>query len=243
MLKELQDFGLSEKEAQVYLATMELAKATVQQIAQKSKVNRATTYVQLDSLKERGLISQVNQGTKTFFVAERPEKVKKLIEKEKSEVLFKESEFNKILPDLKAIYNAQKDRPNVRFYEGEEGLDSYREELLRNPQEFMYSIILLKKDFEAIYEKTIIKISSKVKDYRMLYACSTNLEVLEKLQKQLKSFKIKKVNLDIKSEIVIIPNRVLISNSHGKPLAVVIEDPIMAQTFKQVYEMFWSLIK
>ena len=41
--KELQKIGLSEKEAKVYLAALELGQASVQNIARKAEVNRATT--------------------------------------------------------------------------------------------------------------------------------------------------------------------------------------------------------
>ena len=52
--KELQDLGLSEKEAKVYLTALEMGAETAQNIAKKANVNRATTYVQIDSLKAKG---------------------------------------------------------------------------------------------------------------------------------------------------------------------------------------------
>ena len=50
MLKELQDIGLSEKEARVYLAALEIGRATADQLAKHAKIVRPTTYVQLQSL-------------------------------------------------------------------------------------------------------------------------------------------------------------------------------------------------
>ena len=58
LIQELGHLGLSEKEAAVYLASLELGPAPVQDISHKAKVNRATTYVMIESLMGRGLISR-----------------------------------------------------------------------------------------------------------------------------------------------------------------------------------------
>ena len=50
---ELKKLNFSDKEARVYLALLELGEAPVQKIAEKAKVNRATTYVILESLKKK----------------------------------------------------------------------------------------------------------------------------------------------------------------------------------------------
>ena len=83
---DLMDIGLSEKEAAVYLALLELGSDTVQHIAKKSAVNRATTYVILDSLKKKGVVSTVEKGTKTHFQAESPESLRKLIRLQEAEI-------------------------------------------------------------------------------------------------------------------------------------------------------------
>ena len=71
--KDIEKLGLSEKEAKVYLASLELGPSPVQVISQKSKVNRATTYVVIDSLMAMGLMSTYDEGKKTFFTSESPE--------------------------------------------------------------------------------------------------------------------------------------------------------------------------
>ena len=48
--KELEHLGLSDKEAKVYLAALEMGPSPVQDISHKAHVNRATTYVMIESL-------------------------------------------------------------------------------------------------------------------------------------------------------------------------------------------------
>ena len=60
MTKEkLQKLGLSDKEASVYLAMLELGPSVVSDIAKKANINRSTVYVVLEFLKKRGIPSQL----------------------------------------------------------------------------------------------------------------------------------------------------------------------------------------
>ncbi|MCX6729918.1 MAG: BlaI/MecI/CopY family transcriptional regulator, partial [Candidatus Portnoybacteria bacterium] len=69
----LQQFGLSNNEAKVYLAGLEIGQASIQDLAQKSQVKRTTIYTVLEGLKEKGLMSQIKRGSKAFLVSENPE--------------------------------------------------------------------------------------------------------------------------------------------------------------------------
>ena len=143
--QDLQNIGLSEKEAAVYLALLELGSDTVQNIAQKAKVNRTTTYVILDALAKKGIVSTMDKGKagkvgtgfngKTHFSAESPEALLRLIRLEEAEVQTRKKELHAMLPQLKGVYNLAENKPVVRFYEGKEGLKAMHDEFLRSPVE------------------------------------------------------------------------------------------------------------
>ena len=58
---------MSEKEARVYLYALELGATTADKLAKHAKVNRSTTYVQLESLMKNGLIRDLKVGDKTLI--------------------------------------------------------------------------------------------------------------------------------------------------------------------------------
>ncbi|MHB8830868.1 MAG: TrmB family transcriptional regulator [Patescibacteria group bacterium] len=127
LITRLAEYGLSEKESLVYLAMLELGPASVQDIAKKAGVNRATTYVMIESLKRRGLMSTFDKGRKTFFVAESPEHLKRLSETELRAAEEKASRLKQSLPLFMALFNsASASKPMVRYYEGEEGVSTCR---------------------------------------------------------------------------------------------------------------------
>src|SRR3990172_512112 len=105
MISLLEKLGFSEKEAKVYLAALELGEDSVQNIAKKAGINRATTYVILEKLMASGLISTYEKGKKTFIVAEDPKELLQILEEEKQEVLNREKDLKSNLSQLAAIYN------------------------------------------------------------------------------------------------------------------------------------------
>lgn len=126
LMNELKHLGLAEKEASVYLASLELGPAAVQDISHKSKINRATTYVMIEALAARGLMSTFVKGKKRFYVAEGPDRLVSILHMQQKELEEKEKEFEKTLPMLLALYNADGAKPQIRYLEGLEGVKTAR---------------------------------------------------------------------------------------------------------------------
>lgn len=106
--------GLTEKQASVYLALLELGTASVQLIAKKADLKRPTTYLILDELQQKGLISKVPQK-KALFTAESPEKFV-------SDLSKKQEMVKRFLPEMLALHNAKKEKPAVQLFQGKEGV-------------------------------------------------------------------------------------------------------------------------
>src|SRR3989338_3643963 len=125
MLDELKIIGLSENEARVYLALLELGSATAQEISRKSGIKRATPYVQLEALAELGLVTSFEKtaankkglpagkagASKTYFRAEDPEYLVKIIEREKKTAGERERALGDVLPKLGKLYSSAGERP------------------------------------------------------------------------------------------------------------------------------------
>jgi sugar-specific transcriptional regulator TrmB len=163
MLKELQDLGLSEKEARVYLAALEIGRATADQLAKQSKIVRPTTYVQLESLMKKGLMSTYEEGKKTYFAPESPELLKRLLAKQKEELNTKESELSTLLPALLQQFESAGERPVVRFFPGKEGVASVRDEVLTTKEKKTYIIFSPEHMAKIFSQKYLDEYSDKRK--------------------------------------------------------------------------------
>src|SRR3989344_5384738 len=105
MLQQLTSLGLSENEAKVYMAMLELGPATVLEISAKAGVNRPTTYVQIESLKKMGLVSTQIKGKKQLFIAESPDQLESVFKQKRKAIEKKKKELHKLLPELTGIFN------------------------------------------------------------------------------------------------------------------------------------------
>lgn len=124
MIELLLKLGLAEKEAAVYVAALELAGDTAQNIAKKAKVNRATTYVVLERLMALGLTSKLERGKKTLFIAEDPEELENVLAEQRRELDERKKHLDQVMNQLKAVYNTRRDKPIVRYFEGADGLEA-----------------------------------------------------------------------------------------------------------------------
>src|SRR3989344_5793051 len=137
LIKQLTEFGLGDKEARVYLALLELEIATVTEIATNSNINRSSTYVVLESLKKKGLVSTSEDKKVQRYIAVSPEM---LLEEAKDNAIKAEEIKNKItdlVPELKALHKDTKQKPKVRVFEGKQALINALNDSLNNKTKIM----------------------------------------------------------------------------------------------------------
>lgn len=121
--KELKKQGLNEKQAEIYLAILELGRATTINISKKTNIKRTTVYDIILDLMRLGYITEAKKGKRRFFITEDP-----LLLFAKSEE--KLSSFKQLIPILNEMRNNSIPRPNMRFYDGISGVRTIMEELL-----------------------------------------------------------------------------------------------------------------
>ena len=241
--RELQNFGLGEKEAKVYLAALELGTATVQELSKKSGVNRATTYIQVESLIQRGLISSTDRQKKSLFIAEKPQRLIDILTDKKIKVDELENKFNGLMPDFEAIYNVHADRPRVRFLAGEVGLNFWRNEVYKSKPKELY--LILPKEVTEVkdWKEDLVfnKIIKSVETIKMLYLTEKNFankftpfrNVLTRI------FFMKNYELDLAMfNNKIFLNKPIASNAS---MGVLIEDKLFYKSFVAIIELLWQM--
>jgi sugar-specific transcriptional regulator TrmB len=120
--KELQEVGLPEKEAKVYIAMLELGRATAQDIAKKADVNRATTYFVMENLMKKGLASAIDEGPRQYFLPEDPSQIEAIFEKKRVEFEAQRERVEGLVSELSAINALKTKKPIVKYYLGKEGI-------------------------------------------------------------------------------------------------------------------------
>lgn len=245
---ELKKLGLTDKEAAVYIGALELGPSPVQQIARKAKVVRATTYVILESLLHKGLISTFKKGKKTLFTAEPPNQLLRLLEKQEEEIRHKERDIEKILPALQILMKAGDEKPTIRYFEGREGLNVLRQEIYMycrskdtiynfTPMDHLNAVFPQETDVgnrqrvaKAIYSKTIF--TTKSSTLLKLLLSKPHAALSERLYVPPEYF-------PVPCGMTIFRDRIAIGTLTGKMGAVIIESEPMTRMMLALFELAW----
>jgi len=238
LYQQLKQLGLEEKCAKVYLASLELGPDTVLNIAHKAGIKRPTTYVILEELIKKGLISITPKQKTTLYVAENPKKI--LIGLKQKERI-----FEKISPLLQAINNQKASKPKVLFYEGREGvIRAYDEIFMAKKILFFSSIKEITSEFSEIVQKMAKSAGPKhimVKDILCPYpedlAYARKMARLKNYQIRILPKKYKPFSINC----AILENKIAIFSYFKKELmAIIIENQGIADSFRTLHQLAWK---
>ncbi len=150
LVKNLVEFGLGEKEATIYLALLELEIATASKIAETTDINRSSTYVVLESLKAKGLVSFSEDKNIQQYIATSPDMLLFDAQNKAQKAQDVKNNINDIIPELKALHKDTKQKPKVRVFEGKQGLINAMEDTLINKDKVIRVASCIENLFKAL---------------------------------------------------------------------------------------------
>lgn len=120
--KFLKDIGLNDKEIAIYLELLRLENSSVLDLSKKTNILRTSVYPILDSLMDKGLVSEVKVGKKVLFQAESPERIGTFISSQKIRLEEQAQLADDFIPQLKSLSRQTGEKPIVKIYEGRDGM-------------------------------------------------------------------------------------------------------------------------
>jgi len=234
----LTQFGLNEKEAKVYLASLELGPASILQIAQKSGVNRSSIYYIIEDLKRKNLMTLTSQKKKQLLVPAEPNEIIKLLQD-------KEELFKSILPQLDALNNLGVKKPKIIYYEGEEGVYRVIKDYLTARKEALSWGNQEQFDLALKFDPNLAKKRAQKNIFLKLIS-PDNLKAREwqKNDKpELRKTKIISPEFyPYKVQIILYNNKISITSAKEK-IGLIIESEPISETMKMIFNLCWNNIK
>lgn len=234
----LTTLGLSKQAAQIYLAALSLGTATVQELANKASLKRPTAYLYIEELMKEGLLEKTPIGKRDYYRPTNP----RLLETRAEQAL---KSIQKVMPELEGIRAATQGRPNISILEGERGLRQVYSEMEKaNSICFWSNLETFEKHFQSVFTKLsetiardqirtreIIANTPEAKRSAKRYASTAGKEYSARIA----TFE------GIQNDNAVYGNVVALFRLHESNLFVVrIEDPMIAQTMKALFEMAWK---
>lgn len=243
LVQSLKNLGLNEKEAKVYIALLQTGKATAYTVAIRSGLKKPTTYVILDDLIDKGVVSKIPRAKTMQYVAIGPEELMAMV---KSKIHTAEKE---VLPELRALSRKKEYRVRASYYEGLESIREMYERFMKEAAGREYVAFYAHgRDSTAELEKFFDWLNEK---HRRLDIQRRGITVHDKsiIDKYFQPETLKKNNIKIKAlpvnkydsniSIEIYKNIVQIF-SHRHLQATVIDNPDVARTMRQIFELVWE---
>jgi sugar-specific transcriptional regulator TrmB len=239
----LAELGLAPKEAETYIAMLELGPASVQDIAKKAGINRTTTYVMMEGLKKHGLISTFERGKKTVFAAENPQLLIDILTRQSDTIQAKKNKLEASLPRLMAIFNTIDDKPKVRFLEGEASYQEIIAEVVKHQEEIweLYAVDepLLEMIRMTQTHQRRVELTRRTKGRALISIKPGNM---------LPYFDTKHIQVremdwgkhPFTGDITIVGNKVYVFAYKGRVITIVIDSKEITDIIRAIYEMAWS---
>ena len=240
--------GLNENEREVYLAVLKAGKITHARISRATGINRTTVYSIVNKLGKLGLVTEDLGEKITYVVAEGPETIERMIEKEEKELVEKKKAVKELIKELAAYRTGQNySVPRIKFVE-ENDLSDY---LYRRYSEWAASGAKYDNawrgyhdpSFTAAYGKWIDWCWNESPHHVYFFTNSAETEKSMKQKHPDREIKILSEEENFDSSLWVIGDYIIMVQSREHPHYLVeICDPVLARNQRQLFKNLWSTV-
>lgn len=238
-MEELKVLGLAQGEIKVYTAILKIGTSSINEIHEKTSIERRGIYDILNKLIGKGLVTYtIEKGKKTYQVSP-PNKIKEEIEEKKKDL----DKLKNLMPDIEGLYKSKKPKINLEIFRGKEGIKSLFENLLNYQENYFigggYYLIDLLPNFWPQYNERRIK---KGVSWKILALHEVKKrKVPEKILFELKYLP---KELSVNPSVVYIFGDKIANVLWGEEwFAFVIESREIAQSYKKYFDYLWKTSK
>ncbi len=242
----VKEAGLTDGEAKVYLAMLELGSSTTGPIIEKSKIARSFIYNILDKLMEKGLVSYIIRENTKYYEAASPRRILDYIEKRRNQLEESKNKVENLLPQL-LLMREGSPSTEIHVFEGYKGLQTaylqYHHRLKKGEEVLALGILPIQEDkYHEFWKKDHIQRDKEGIKNRMLFNKGTDKKIL-KNRNSYKLCEARYMNTDIYTEswIMVYKNVTQISlQDKKKPMVIEIINQSIANTFRAYFEDYWK---
>ncbi len=241
----LETLGLTKGEVKVYLALNELGEATVGPIGKKSKVSKSKLYDILDRLIEKGLVGYIVKEGIKHFIANNPSLILDYVDQKEQELQKTRREMERIIPQLQLGRVRAECKPVAELYSGWRGITAIRDELMAayKPDQTFLTMGCPKAANDRLepYFLTFHKRRQKSKvGMRIIY--NADAREYGVLRTRMKKTSVRYLPQQFPSPhwIDIFPEAVMFVLVLKSPLAFVVRDTELANSFRSYFEIMWE---
>lgn len=237
----LEELGLSNAEAKIYLALLEEGPSKTGKIIDTTKLQSSTVYHVLGALVEKGLVSYIHKGKNKHYQAAKPETFLTFLNEKKRK-------FEEILPELKEKEEKSKQKESAKIYQGINGLKAAFNDILTSlkKNDTYYFFQVRTEDLKEQNIKTFLRnyhLKRAEKGIKVKGLAHNNVkQVVSEIFKGIANSNIRYLNELTPTGIIIYQNKVM-TLDFSTPTIFVIESNTISNSYKNYFEEKWKIAK
>jgi sugar-specific transcriptional regulator TrmB len=134
LIDVLKNLGLSETEVKVYTALLPLGTTPASTVGMRLNMPRPTAKYTCEQLQKKGLVTAFVKNSTFLYTAKEPEALHSILATERKQIEKKGNELEKVMGELKQLFNTEVQLPKVQFFEGAENINKVLEDALAEDQ-------------------------------------------------------------------------------------------------------------
>lgn len=245
----LSKIGLNEHQSIIYKTLFDMGPGRAFKISKESGIKRALTYKTLEQLIELKLVdSKISEKDKVMiFSLTHPSNLENIINEKKNELKRAEDQYDDIFGLLTSSYNLINQKPNIRFWEGLEGLKKIHDDIIKDGED----ILLFRSNYDVNHQesrdliRSVIKrqVTNNIKTRAItpLFEPMNRAYTIDKDKENLVNRRfIKLEKFNIPAQIIIYGNKVAITSYKNNLMNTIIDNKDISESLKSIFEIVWS---
>lgn len=244
-LADLLRIGLTDGEAKIYVALLELGSSSVGPIRKRTKISHSNIYEILERLINKGVVTTIISNNIKIFQAVSPGNLSRFLDKKEEELHEQRSILAKALPRIEALQNLHPKQEATLFI-GIKGLHSAYEELFKDTSKGVENLWMYTHDkkyepvIDKFYTHSWLELANGIHSRGISDESYRPSKFAKEFQKK---FKMRFVDFPIFSHGEVFGEKFMLVSWEDPIIAVLVHAKHVSEHFRKYFESVWSMGK
>ncbi len=233
----LEELGLTESEVKVFLALLKLGPTKAGEVVDKSGLQNPVVHRAFHTLIEKGIITYSIEGKIKLYSAIDPSLLMDILEEKKKRL-------QNLIPELKKIHQEKKGETHATIHQGKKAIRKLLNNMLdKDNREFLsYGAARQSEEVLGDFFWQAMNVRRKREKTKTKMIFHTSLKTRAKELNNLPFMEVKTTDKDFEEivETFIVGEQVAVIISSDNPVAVLIEEPLVARSYKKFFNLLWK---
>ena len=242
---DLERIGLNRNEAKVFMALLKSGPSIASELVRITGFHRNIIYDNLDKLTERGLVTYINEEGKRRFAVAPPEALAAMLERESNELESRKKVASSLVPQISAELAKSRQKQSATIYRGTKAFKGLLREVVSSGSYFSMGVSNASTDMMGadFWKNFIMQIKRKKVKERLLLNSDFKLDSLPLENTRNTELRVLPSASNMVTETLVYSDKVAIMVYSDPPIATVIEDRFVRDSFTEYFEHLWSIAK